>query len=84
MEVKLKSESKEIKLEEKELAELKEAKLMLDRHKLAIGDLELQKKSLFEAVTVLQADFRKLEDKLISKYGKDSVINMESGVVKQK
>ena len=57
---------------------------MLDRHKLAIGDLELQKKSLFEAVTVLQADFRKLEDKLISKYGKDSVINMESGVVKQK
>ena len=34
------------KLEEKELAELKEAKVALDRYKLAIGDLELQKKSL--------------------------------------
>tara|TARA_Y100000114_G_scaffold108055_1_gene101414 strand:- start:755 stop:997 length:243 start_codon:yes stop_codon:yes gene_type:complete len=76
--------SKEVKLEEKELAELKEAKVALDKYKLAIGDLELQKKSLYESVTSLQQEFTQMEDKLIKKYGKDSVINMHTGVVKQK
>ena len=76
--------SKEVKLEEKELAELKEAKVALDRYKLAIGDLELQKKSLYESVTSLQREFTQMEDKLIEKYGKDSVINMNTGIVKQK
>jgi len=76
--------SKEVKLEEKELAELKEAKVALDRYKLAIGDLELQKKSLYESVTSLQQEFIQMEDKLIQKYGKDSVINMNTGIVKQK
>jgi len=75
--------SKEVKLEEKELAELKEAKIALDRYKLAIGDLELQKKSLYESVTSLQQEFTQMEDKLIQKYGKDSVINMNTGIVKQ-
>ena len=76
--------NKEVKLEEKELAELKEAKLELDRYKLAIGDLELQKKSLFESVTKLQQAFAQMESKLIEKYGKDSIINMNTGIVKQK
>ena len=76
--------NKEVKLEEKELAELKEAKLELDRYKLAIGDLELQKKSLFESVTKLQQAFAQMENKLIEKYGKDSIINMNTGIVKQK
>ena len=76
--------SKEVKLEEKELAELKEAKIALDRYKLAIGDLELQKKSLYESVTSLQQEFTQMENKLIEKYGKDSVINMNTGIVKQK
>ena len=76
--------SKEVKLEEKELAELKEAKVALDRYTLAIGDLELQKKSLYESVTSLQQEFTQMENKLIEKYGKDSVINMNTGIVKQK
>jgi predicted nucleic acid-binding Zn-ribbon protein len=76
--------NKEIKLTEEELKELKEAKLSLDKYKLAIGDLELQKKSLYEQVSTLQSDFRSLEDKLIKKYGQDSVINMNTGTVKQK
>ncbi len=76
--------NKEVKLEEKELAELKEAKLELDRYKLAIGDLELQKKSLFESVTKLQQAFAQMESKLIEKYGQDSIINMNTGIVKQK
>ena len=76
--------SKEVKLEEKELAELKEAKVALDRYNLEIGDLELQKKSLYESVTSLQQEFTQMENKLIEKYGKDSVINMNTGIVKQK
>lgn len=76
--------NKEIKLTEEELKELKEAKLSLDKYKLAIGDLELQKKSLYEQVSTLQSDFRSMEDKLIKKYGQDSVINMNTGTVKQK
>ena len=76
--------SKEVKLDEKELEELKEAKVALDRYKLAIGDLELQKKSLYESVTSLQQEFTQMENKLIEKYGKDSVINMNTGIVKQK
>jgi|TARA_X000000950_G_scaffold289161_1_gene410329 predicted nucleic acid-binding Zn-ribbon protein len=75
--------SKEIKLTEEELKELKEAKLTLDKFKLAIGDLELQKKSLYEQVSTLQSEFRNMEDKLIQKYGKDSIINMNTGTVKQ-
>jgi len=76
--------NKEIKLTEEELKELKDAKLSLDKYKLAIGDLELQKKSLYEQVSTLQSDFRSMEDKLIKKYGQDSVINMNTGTVKQK
>ena len=76
--------SKEVKLEEKELAELKEANVALDRYKLAIVDLEMQKKSLYESVTSLQQEFTQMENKLIEKYGKDSVINMNTGIVKQK
>tara|TARA_B100001778_G_C18383588_1_gene536429 strand:- start:87 stop:329 length:243 start_codon:yes stop_codon:yes gene_type:complete len=75
--------SKEIKLEETELQKLKDSKITLDKYKLAIGDLELQKKSLFESVTKLQEEFRGMEDELIKKYGKDSVINMNTGIVKQ-
>tara|TARA_R110002012_G_scaffold233815_2_gene407211 strand:- start:42628 stop:42876 length:249 start_codon:yes stop_codon:yes gene_type:complete len=76
--------STETKLTEQELKDLQEAKLSLDKYKLAIGDLELQKKSLYEQVSTLQSDFRSLEDKLIKKYGQDSVINMNTGTVKQK
>ena len=76
--------STETKLTEQELKDLQEAKLSLDKFKLAIGDLELQKKSLFEQVSTLQTALRGLEDKLIYKYGQDSIINMNDGTVKQK
>ncbi len=76
--------TKEIKLTEQELKDLKEAKLSLDKFKLAIGDLELQKKSLYESVTKLQKEFVAMEDELIKKYGQDSIINMNTGTVKQK
>lgn len=76
--------SKETKLTEQELKDLKEGRLSLDKFKLAIGELELQKKSLFEQVSTLQTAFRDLEDKLINKYGQDSIINMSDGTVKQK
>ena len=38
---------------------------------------------LNESVTKLQEEFRGMEDELIKKYGKDSVINMNTGIVKQ-
>ena len=76
--------TEEIKLTEQELKDLKEAKLSLDKFKLAIGDLELQKKSLYESVTKLQKEFVAMEDELIKKYGQDSIINMNTGTVKQK
>lgn len=74
----------EVKLTEQELSDLQQANEQLTKFKLAIGELEIQKGNLFSQVKSLQVEFSKIEDELIKKYGKDSVINLMTGEVKQK
>lgn len=71
-------------LEEKELKDLKEATEQLNQLKLHLGELEIKKLDLYGQVNALTARFSQMEKSLIEKYGKDSIINMETGAVKNK
>ena len=71
-------------LEEKELKELKQATEQLSQLKLHLGDLEIKKLDIYGQVNVLTTKFTQMEKALIEKYGKDSIINMETGAVKTK
>ena len=44
-------------------------------------NLELNKHQLLKTIDVLKQDFGKHEQKLIDKYGADSVINVQTGEV---
>ena len=74
----------ETKLTDQELSDLQQANKQLTKFKLAIGELEIQKSGLFSQVKSLQVEFSKLEDELIKKYGKDSIINLKTGDVTKK
>jgi hypothetical protein len=73
-----------MKLDKEELEELTRLHGTLQKSKMAIGDLELQKATLIDSVRQLKKEFTAAEDRLIEKYGKDSIINMQTGEVKQK
>tara|TARA_B100000768_G_scaffold92412_1_gene86399 strand:- start:20660 stop:20899 length:240 start_codon:yes stop_codon:yes gene_type:complete len=74
----------DVKLTEQQLSDLQQANEQLTKFKLAIGELEIQKSNLFSQVKSLQVEFSKMEDELIKKYGKDSIINLKTGDVTKK
>jgi len=76
--------SQDVKLTEQELTDLQKANEQLTKYKLAIGELELQKNGLLSQVNKLQLEFSKMEDTLVEKYGKDSIINLKTGDVTKK
>tara|TARA_B100001063_G_C16520214_1_gene431272 strand:+ start:275 stop:508 length:234 start_codon:yes stop_codon:yes gene_type:complete len=71
-------------LEKEELEKLQIATDSLNKLKLSLGELEIQKLDLFGKVNALTQEFSKMEQSLIEKYGKDSVINIKTGEVKKK
>ena len=72
------------KLTDNEWSQLKELNSEFVKNKSAIGDLELQKRSIFERMDVIQNEFSKVEKKLMKKYGEDSVVNLLTGEVTKK
>lgn len=52
--------------------------------KIALGDVELKKHSILKEIEQLRMDFAKNEQDLINKYGKDSVINIQTGEITEK
>jgi hypothetical protein len=70
-----------MKLNEKELETIREMQGEFQKAKLALADLELNKHQLLKTIDVLKQDFGKQEQKLIDKYGADSVINVQTGEV---
>lgn len=52
--------------------------------KMALGDLEMQKQVIINSIDGIKLEFSKVEMELISKYGKDSVINIQTGEVTKK
>ena len=72
------------KLTDNELSQIQELNSEFAKNKSAIGDLELQKRSIFERMDVIQNEFSKVEKKLMKKYGEDSVVNLQTGEVTKK
>jgi|TARA_R110002012_G_scaffold168556_1_gene332079 uncharacterized protein YifE (UPF0438 family) len=72
------------KIKEEELKELKHLNEEFNKTKTQLGDLTLQKHGLCLKVESLKKDFQVLELKLMETYGKDSVINLETGEIKPK
>lgn len=71
-------------LTKEELTKIQEMNAEFTKSKIAIGDLELQKASILKKVEFLRNEFSKNEMELITKYGQDSVINVQTGEVTQK
>jgi hypothetical protein len=71
-------------LTKEELGNIQAMNNEFTKAKIALGDLELQKQGLLKSVESLREDFAKQELFLIEKYGRDSVINVQTGEVTQK
>jgi hypothetical protein len=52
--------------------------------KMTLGELELNKQGILGQINAMRQDFSEYERILISKYGQDSVINLQTGEVTQK
>jgi len=52
--------------------------------KMALGELELNKQSILNQISIMRKEFSEYEHILISKYGQDSVINLQTGEVTKK
>lgn len=72
------------KVEEKELQELQSLNSEFVNKKSQLGDLEIQKSLVLKQVESIRIDFAKLEKVLLEKYGENSVINLQSGEIKEK
>ena len=72
------------KIDEKELADLQALHAEFNKLKTQLGDLALQKHGICLRVEELKAEFQTHEKGLVDKYGVNSVINLETGEVKEK
>lgn len=76
--------SKKEKITDEELKTLQQANAELTNLKLAYGDLELNKLALNEKTKSLKTLFASIEKDLIANYGKDAIINAQTGQIKRK
>ena len=72
------------KLTQEELIKIQELNSDFNKAKMAIADAELQKQAMMRIVDELKVQFSSHEKLLIEKYGKDAVINLQTGEVTQK
>tara|TARA_R100000655_G_C2973066_1_gene190660 strand:+ start:1088 stop:1312 length:225 start_codon:yes stop_codon:yes gene_type:complete len=73
-----------MKLSKEELEEVQSINTDYTKKKIMLGDLEIQKAAIVSEIGALKIKFAQNEKKLIDKYGKDSVINLQTGDVQQK
>lgn len=72
------------KLTDNELSQVQDLNSEFSKNKAAIGELELQKRIVFERIDTIKSEFSKVEKKLMKKYGEDSVVNLQTGEVTKK
>lgn len=72
------------KLTQEELTKIQELNSDFNKAKMAVADAELQKQAMMRIVDELKVQFSSHEKLLIEKYGKDAVINLQTGEVTQK
>ena len=73
-----------MKLNTEELQRVNELNNSFAQAKLALGELELKRHGMLQEIDKLKESFGQEELKLISKYGADSVINLQTGEVTEK
>jgi hypothetical protein len=71
-------------LTKEELEKINQLNNEFNKAKMAIADTELQKWNLIRVVEQIKAEFSIHEKALAEKYGKDAVINIQTGEVTQK
>ena len=69
------------KATQEEISKIQEMNSKFNQAKLAIADCELQKESILKHIEGLKLDFSKYENDLVEKYGADSIINIQTGMV---
>jgi ribosomal protein S15P/S13E len=72
------------KIEEQELKNLQNLNTEFNKIKTQLGDAELQKHSLLKRIEELRTEFAALETDLTTKYGKDTIVNLETGEITKK
>ncbi len=71
-------------LEKQELEKLQTLNSDFVSFKTQLGDLELQKHLVIEQIQSVRAEFATMEKLLIEKYGDNTVINLQTGELKEK
>jgi len=72
------------KIEDQELLNLQNLNSEFNKLKIQLGDLSLQKHGICLRVEELKNDFQSAEQGLIDKYVANSVVNLETGEIKEK
>tara|TARA_R100001594_G_scaffold14471_2_gene30794 strand:- start:30386 stop:30631 length:246 start_codon:yes stop_codon:yes gene_type:complete len=72
------------KIKDEELQTLQKLNTEFNQTKTQLGDLTLQKHSLCLKVEQIKTEFQAMEQALMESYGKDAVINLETGEIKEK
>ena len=72
------------KIKDEELQSLQTMTAEFNKLKTQLGDLSLQKHGICLRVEELKAEFQAVEKTLMETYGVDSIINMETGEIKDK
>jgi len=67
-----------------ELSKIQELNNEFNKVKMVIVDCEIQKHNALRHIDELRKEFSSYEKMLIDKYGKDAVINIQTGEVTQK
>jgi hypothetical protein len=71
-------------LQKEELEKIQEMNAEFTKLKIALGETELQKQTVLNAINDLKTSFAVQEKMLIDKYGAEAVINIQTGEVTQK
>lgn len=71
-------------LQKEELEKIQSMNAEFTKMKIALGETELQKQTVINAINELKTSFAMQEKMLIEKYGAEAVINIQTGEVTQK
>ncbi len=72
------------KVTSEELKDLQALNTQFQTLKMQLGEVELHKHSIVSDIDKLKVQFNTLEQGLISKYGKDTVVNIQTGELTKK
>lgn len=75
--------AKSKKLNEQELTQVQSMLNAFNQLKMQLGDVELQKRGIIENIDKVKSDYAVVEKELTKKYGKDAVINPQTGEVSE-